>query len=465
MILESFSIFLLAWASGVGMAHLAWRSLNPWSLPLKIFLGIGLGLGMTSCLYFLRLVFFPGQDGYLLLQAGIFSIILILLYLQKRLSLDFPVRSISFSKTNILFGLAAIVILALALQYSLVSARIAPHGDYDAHAIWNLRARFIYRLGDEWQKAFSPAINRDFHMDYPLLVPMNVTGGWNTMKEEVTRVPAVQAMLFLGGLAGVMFSGLAYVRSIGQGALAVTVLLATPYILQFSSFQTADIPLSYFFLASAVLLFLAVYETSAGLLFLCGLMAGLSAWTKNEGQSYALIAAVTGLFLFYKRGWRNYASLLGGMALPILTLLVFKTVLPGRNDLLAGNGLFEILLKLWDTDRYSTIFHYLGSELAVLGGWPISILMILAIYGLVMGVNGSARNGQVMWLIWIVLAQFLAYFAVYLITPNELEWQLMYSMSRLLIHLFPMALLIFFLVIRTPDSLFELPTGAPGQHS
>ena len=457
MILESLSTFLLACAAGVGVAHLAWRSLNPWSLPLKIFLGIGLGLGMTSCLYFLRLVFFPGQEGYLLLQGVIFFIVLILLYLQKRLSLDFPVRSISLSKTNILFGLAAFVSLALALQYSLVSARIAPHGDYDAHAIWNLRARFIFRLGDEWQKAFSPAINRDFHMDYPLLIPMNVTGGWNSLNEEVTRVPAVQAMLFLVGLGGVMLSALAYFRSSGQGALAMIVLLATPYILQFSTFQTADIPLSYFFLASAVLLLLAVYETSAGLLFLSGLMAGLSAWTKNEGLSFALIATVTGLFLFYKRGWRSYISFLGGMALPILTLLIFKTVLPGRNDLLAGNGLFEILLKLFDTDRYSTIFHYLGSELAVLGGWPISLLMILAIYGLVMGVNRSARNGQILWLVWIVAAQFLAYFAIYLITPNELEWQLMYSMSRLLIQLFPMALLIFFLVIRTPDDLTNSP--------
>ena len=457
MILESLSTFLLAWAAGVGVAHLAWRSLNPWSLPLKVFLGIGLGLGMTSCLYFLRLVFFPGQEGYLLLQGIIFFIVLILLYLQKRLSLDFPVRSISFSKTNLLFGLAVIVILALALLYSLVSARTAPHGDYDAHAIWNLRARFIFRLGDEWQKAFSPAINRDFHMDYPLLVPMNVTGGWNSLDEEVTRVPAVQAMLFLVGLGGVMFSALAYFRSSGQGALAMIVLLATPYILQFSTFQTADIPLSYFFLASAVLLLLAVYETSAGLLFLCGLMAGLSAWTKNEGVSFASITAVIVLVLFYKQGWRSYFSFFGGMVLPVLTLLVFKTVLPGRNDLLVDNGLLQIIQKITDSDRYRTILQHLGPETTGLGGWPFSILVLLTAYGLIMGRNRSIRHGPILWIVLMVMAQFLAYFGIYLITPNPQEWQIMYSMSRLLIHLFPMALLVFFLVIRTPDDLTNSP--------
>jgi hypothetical protein len=292
-------------------------------------------------------------------------------------------------------------------------------------------------------------------MDYPLLIPMNVTGGWNSLNEEVTRVPAVQAMLFLVGLGGVMLSALAYFRSSGQGALAMIVLLTTPYILQFSTFQTADIPLSYFFLASAVLLLLAVYEKSAGLLFLCGLMAGMSAWTKNEGVSFASIAAVIVLVLFYKQGWRSYFSFFGGMVLPVLTLLVFKTVLPGRNDLLVDNGLLQIIQKITDPDRYRTILQHLGPETTGLGGWPFSILVLLTAYGLIMGRNRSTRHGPTLWIVLMVMAQFLAYFGIYLITPNPQEWQIMYSMSRLLIHLFPMALLIFFLSVRTPEETME----------
>jgi hypothetical protein len=455
MILESFLPFMLAWLAGTGVAHLVWKSTNPWSIPLKISLGIGIGLGMTSCLYFLRLVLLPGQEGYLLIQAGTLVIVIFLLTIRKRLFLDVSFRSFSFSRTSLFTGLAAVIVLALALQYSIIRARVSPHGDYDAHAIWNLRARFIYRLGEDWPKGFSPNINRDFHMDYPLLVPMNVTGGWNTLNQEVTRVPAVQAMLFLIGLAGVAFFTLAYLRSGSQGAIAVLVLLSTPYLVQFSTFQTADIPLSYYFMAATSLFLLAIRENSTGLLFLCGLMAGMSAWTKNEGQSFALIAAVTGFILFYKQGWRRYVSLFLGMSLPGLTLLVFKIVLPARNDLLAGNGPVEILQKLADPGRYGIILHYLRSELATLGGWPFSILVILTFYGLILGVTQSARLGQVRLPVWIVAAQFLAYFIIYLITPNVLEWQLMYSMSRLLIHLFPMTLLAFFLVVRTPEEISE----------
>jgi hypothetical protein len=82
---------------------------------------------------------------------------------------------------------------------------------------------------------------------------------------------------------------------------------------------------------------------------------------------------------------------------------------------------------------------------------------LLIAYGLIMGRNRSIRHGSILWIVLMVMAQFLAYFGIYLITPNPQEWQIMYSMSRLLIHLFPMALLVFFLVIRTPDDLTNSP--------
>lgn len=465
MILESLSVFIPAWAAGIGVAHASWESRNPWSVPLKVFLGLGLGLGMTSCLYFLRLVWLPGQGGYLLIQTVLLSATLILLYFQNRLSLAAFPRSVSLTRTQLLLSLAAGLVLVFALQYSLVSTRISPHGDYDAQAIWNLRARFIYRLDDEWRNAFSPNINRNFHMDYPLLVPMNVVGGWNTLRDEVVRVPAVQSVLFLLGLAGLLYSALGYLRSASQAALAVIVALATPYLLLFSSFQTADIPLAYFFLASAVLLVLARREQSRGLLFLCGLMAGLSSWTKNEGLSFTLIVvAVTLAAFFQKQKWRSISSLISGMALPLLTLLLFKILFPARNDLLAENDLLPIIQKLSDPARYGTILTYLKSELGVLGGWPFSILVLLAVYGLVMGAGATPRDRIEPWLVMILVVQSLAYFLVYLITPNELEWQINYSLSRLLIHLFPMGLLWFFMFVRTPENVPGASLPASGNH-
>lgn len=453
MILQSFITFVMAVGAGFLLAHLIWPKGQGWAVLLKLSLGVGLGLGITSCLYFLRMLLFPGQGGYLLIEGALFAFMLLIYLFKGRPAFNLALKLKPLSGWQLFFGLASFLVLGFTVYSSILYSRINPHGDYDAQAIWNLRARFMYRLGDEWRSAFSPDINRNFHMDYPLLVPMNVVGGWNTLHGEVLRIPAVHSLLFLIGLAGLTYSALALWRSSSQGSIAMIVLLVTPYILLFSTFQTADIPLSYFFLASLILLILALQENSKGLLFLSGLMAGLSAWTKNEGFSFVLVVAVFCLF-FYLPGqrWQGFFSLLGGMALPLLTSLLFKTFLPSQNDLLAGSGLIQLGQRLSDPIRYNLILTYLKAELAILGGWPINILILLGAYCLILGWNPSARQQFNGWFLLIIAAQFTIYCLIYLITPNDVEWQLKYSLSRLLMQLFPMALLLFFLFIRTPEN-------------
>jgi hypothetical protein len=57
------------------------------------------------------------------------------------------------------------------------------------------------------------------------------------------------------------------------------------------------------------------------------------------------------------------------------------------------------------------------------------------------------------------LWQFVVYIVIYLITPQDLEWQLNYSMERLLLHIFPMALLVFFMLVRAPEEVFGIQTA------
>jgi dolichyl-phosphate-mannose-protein mannosyltransferase len=452
MILKSFVLFLPALLAGFGCVHLFWKNDHAGALALKVFLGIGLGLGITSCLYFLRLLLLPGQAGYLVIQFIFLAFVLVAVFLKKRLSFDSPLHSLRLTRIGMLLGLAVIFIGAIAFYFLVIYARVVPHGDYDAQAIWNLRARFIYRSGNGWENAFSPLINRNFHMDYPLLIPLSVVGGWNTLGGEVLRVPTVLSILFLFGMAGITFSLIAYLRSNVQAAIAVMLLLATPGLLLFSTFQTADVPLTYFFLAAASLLIIGRNENNRGLVFLSGLMAGLSAWTKNEGIPFVILIILCTIFVFgLEQARANLPSLLAGLALPILVIILFKTFISVNNDLFADNGLREIILKLFIPSRYVQILTHLISELIHLGNWPISIITVLAVYGWIMGfrkLSGPAEN--VLWILF--LSQFGIYMLIYVITPHDLEWHMNYSMSRLLIHLFPMALCSFFLFVNTPES-------------
>jgi 4-amino-4-deoxy-L-arabinose transferase-like glycosyltransferase len=453
MILQSFLIFVPALLAGVGLVHLLWRNDGPWALALKICLGAGLGIGITSCIYFIKLILFSSQGGYLFIQVAFLIVVLIGLFSQKRISLPILLNGRSFTGYQLLLGLAAVLVAISTLYYSVDFARLAPHGDYDAQAIWNLRARSVYRLGDAWEQAFSPLINRNFHMDYPLLIPLSVVGGWNTLNREVLRVPAVVSILFLFGLAGILYTTTAYLRSSSQAALVLILLLATPSLLLYSTFQTADVPLTFFFAGSVSLFILGANERNQSLLFLSGLTAGLAAWTKNEGIPFVLIMLFCALLVF---GFRHTLTkfLLAGMAFPLATVILFKILVSANNDLFTQNPLYEIVSKLLDPARYLQILEHLISELFRLGEWPISIIVVLLAYGAIMGVRKSstlAEKGSLL----IPILQFLAYIFIYVITPRDLEWHLNYSMSRLLMHIFPLVLLSFFLLVNTPETVLR----------
>jgi hypothetical protein len=461
MILESFFTFLPALLAGFGLAHLLWKSSgNAWSLGLKFFLGVGLGLGITSCLYFFRLVIFPGQGGYLSIELGFLAAVLIAVILKRRISLDVPFQPPSISWMSILFALGTLFALYSAMSYSLAKVRNSPHGDYDAQAIWNLRARSIYRLGDAWENAFSPEINRNFHMDYPLLVPLNVVGGWNTLGEEVLRIPAILSMLFLYAAAGILFCLLAYLRSISQASLAAMILLTTPLLLLMTSFQSADIAIAYYFLSVTALLILFLIEDNAQFLFLAGMMAALAAWAKNEGIPFLVITILfTSWILGRQNGLKKIRGFLAGSFLPVATILLFKIHVPVSrgNDLFAGNGLMTILSKIADPSRYVSIITRLVSEIIHVGEWQFSIVVIMAVYGLFVGSKRSLEYRAISRSVALLpLAQLAVYFGIYLVTPHDLVWHMNYSMSRLLLHLFPAALLLFFISINTPEDVFEL---------
>lgn len=465
MIWQSLFTFLPSILAGFGLAHLLWRDHgSPWVLALKLFIGIGLGLGVASCLYFFRLLLFPGQGGYLFIGLGYLFFVLFALILKRRFSLDYSFHFKRPSWLHVFFTLILLVVLYNALSNSLSLIRKAPHGDYDAQAIWNMRARFIYRSGDMWENAFSPQINRNFHMDYPLLIPMNVVGGWNVLGGEVKRIPSVQSVLFLYGIAGMLFCVLASFRSYLQGVLGVLLVLSSPSLLLVTSFQTADISVAYFFLSTTILLLVSLNRDNPSLVFLAGLTSALSAWTKNEGIPFLVLSVLFTLFMLYKRnrvGQIRFFIL--GTMLPVTTIVIFKLSVPASldNDLFVGNYFATILSKISDPLRYVSILTRLMVEIVHVGGWNYSVAIVLFIYGMVMGFGKLSELSRADRSIFLIpILQLAVYFCVYLITPRDLAWHMNFSMSRLLLHIFPMVLLSFFLYVNTPERVLDLfPKG------
>lgn len=318
--------------------------------------------------------------------------------------------------------LAALCAFALALTFASLASFDLPHGDWDAWSIWNLRAKFLAHP-ESWRNAVSPLLFRS-HPDYPLLTSA-VTAHFN---------PGTLAMIFFAAVPVVLISTLVLLRGAASAWLAGLVFAASAgYITQGPS-QYADVPLSAFMLCALASLWQPKHPF---MLFGAGLFAGFAAFTKNEGIVFAvaLLAAVAVM-------WR--AAILPVLcgALPgLLVTAWFKLFYPPPSEYLGGS--FQPGRVIAISGQFLTDLWNMG----IGAGHPLLIL----------GVLGFGLRFAPVSRIWKIAAavigcQIVGYFGAYLITPNDVQWQLSTSMNRLLAQIWPSTLLLFFMALRPPES-------------
>ena len=248
-----------------------------------------------------------------------------------------------------------------------------PHGRFDAWYTWNARARFLFRGGSFWSDAFSPLLA---HSDYPLLIPLNIVRRWHYFQREQILVPAVIHGLFIFSSVGLLVSSVSMVRSRFQGLLAGITLVGTPFFIFIGADQIADVPVSFYYLATIILFFLHDQspEGRRGILILAGVMAGFSGWTKNEGLVFLLSIPLARLAAPWK-GWKTYqramSPFLTGLLPILLVILTFKIGLAPSSDILGTSGREDLLLMLSNIPRHIFLIQSFGIEAWRFGFWSL----------------------------------------------------------------------------------------------
>jgi hypothetical protein len=446
------------------LVQLLWppKSLPRPPLLLKVVLGAGLGFGISSVLLFLWLTAVGSLSGaYLAAEASLaLCTAAALVYLRRKAgapSEGAPPAGPGFNPrlTRLSAGALCISVVSIVAAASAFTAR-EPHGQGDASAIWNLIARFIYRGGSEWADALTHKLTWT-HSDYPLLLPLSVARLW-AYGGETQLAPALLAFLFMLGTLGLVISSVSFLSTRTQGYLAGLVLLEPFLFFRIGTYQYADTPLGFFLLAALVLF--SVYDRAPGgygLLILAGLMTGFAAWTKNEGL-LILLSVVAGRLVAVaaSRGLRTYTrqlSYFAAGAVPVLlVVLYFKAVIAPANDLVAGQGLRATADRLLDFSRYVLILKSLINQFTGFRKWYMHPTYLLFVYAWLLGVKTERAERVTRLTLATALSLILAgYFFIYLTSPRDLEWQLTFSLDRLLIQLWPSFVLLFFLSVRAPE--------------
>jgi hypothetical protein len=416
---------------------------------LRLFLGAGLGIGLCSACFFVGLLSgIPGLLLEALLLAGAGAGVA---WRWKRAACCFceapaPARP-GWALTALVAALFGVVSLAGVLTFAAATTR-SPHGDWDAWAIWNVRARFLYRgTSGVWRDGFTEVLASS-HPDYPLLVPAFVARTWKLMGVESQTVPIALQLVFVCGSLGLMASSLWIVRDTRQGLLAGLALAATPALYLQAARQYADVPMAFFVLATLAAMALADRYRNAGFAALAGLAAAMAGWAKNEGLLWF------GAFLL-ARGLaarrRHLPAFVAGAAPVLGVILLFKATTATSSDVFGAAGRAGMLERFLDPARYAMIARATLGQLWNFGALAISPFLMLAVYVAFTGVRTDGRDRTA--LRSSVLALLLAaggYFLIYVLRPNNLAWLLATSLDRLLMQLWPGAVFAVFLATRGP---------------
>jgi len=463
---------VLCVASGYLMVKLTWPTGSACDRILCFSLSIGFGLGFFSATFFacraLNLEHLNLQH-ILTIDVSCFALLSGSCFLRQRYrkAIDFPRssnRDLELPGGLHPFLITAVIVTLAAAFYSSVKLAIAhPHGEgWDAFSIWNLHARFLFLGGNHWRDGLSPLIPWS-HPDYPLLLPGAIAHFWMYLCNDSSAIPAAIGLAFTFSTLGLLYGSLERVRGRTAAMLGLMTLASTPFFIEQGSAQYADVPLSFFFLASIASL--SMYDQlpanearDRGLIVLAGLALGCAAWTKNEGVLFlfAIIVASLLVLVLDKRqeiaaselqpipsAWSLLVTLVLAAA-PIFGLVLWLKHVAPRGDLFQAPVI--MLQKVLTPARYWAILKWYVKQFFRFGEWwPVPATLLFPALYVVLSDRHIApipkSRSIALWTLGLTLA---GYFVIYVITPNELYWHLRFSLNRLFLQLWPSIIFLFF---------------------
>jgi 4-amino-4-deoxy-L-arabinose transferase-like glycosyltransferase len=354
---------------------------------------------------------------------------------------------------EIVKGLRGLLVIAAVTAASFFGFKTseAVHGAWDAWAIWNLHARLLVRAGSEWLSILNAVTFSN--PDYPLLLPGMIARFWRFTGTETTLVPIGIAFVFTALTVVFLYAIVKTLRSETFAIFSAITILGTPFFLQHGAEQYADVPFGFFVLVSLGLIWL--YEDNPrgqnGLLILAGFHAGLAAWAKNEGilllavvpLSYVLVSLPSVRQTVQKLLW-----MLAGASLPLVTLGYFKLVQARTDVLVASQALPQIVSRIFDIHRHATIVARNSLEMWTFGQWYYSPIPVLLLWAILHNFGPWKFLSLGFRIVVLTLLLIVAgYYFVYLITPIPLTDHLRSSLNRLLLQLWPVALIPTFVMI------------------
>lgn len=370
----------------------------------------GAAIGGISMLYFLSLICgLPFWADVIITAIASFYLYK---YFKPSIGLEVPTGRLAIA-----VFITGLVIITNKVYY------LAPkYGLWDAWAIWNLHAGYLADTA-HWKQML---LNKTYgHPDYPLALP-GILAFLRQLFLGIIDMPVTYAFHFaITLLIPLLIYFETYTRSLFIAGLCLILFATNEFYLLEGMAQMADTLLAFFFLCALVSVEHGRQDRK--MLILAAFFLGCCAWTKNEGLILAVIFLLFNANILFSRANIKYFFL--GIALPAMTLAIFKLGYAPPNDMVQGQGKHTYTL-LFEKERYKLVYHFFKNNIRESFRdvkYGILIYTIICIF---------RRQWPDRRLVMIA-ACLLVYMMIYIVSPNDLEWHLFTSQNRLMHQLMP----------------------------
>ncbi len=375
-------------------------------------------LSSTLTISTFSMLYFIGLNIHVLILPGLFLLLLslIFLYLKKKHRKPKHTKSIDYKA----FSLFNIILI---IGFGTYKKAIYLDGKWDAWAFWNTHAKFL--ASDNWHELFNPHIDH-VHSDYPLMLPATIAGFWKLSDSYTSFVPILFSFVVFYLLLWSLYS------FINNRLLAISIIiyLISNYLFYKEIFsQYADGLLALYYLIS-VASFYYLKDKNYKLMFVTGFLVFSSMWVKNEGIAFAIVFSVVSYLSFFRDYHQKFKYFIYGGLFPIVISLSFKLLIATNNDI--TSSLNRTIIQVFDMNRLKTILVFLLKTIYEL--FPV-ILIVIILYIYKLGLKLKYKTGFI-----ILLGTLGVYIFIYMVTPNDLNWHLSTSASRLILQLLPLFL-------------------------
>lgn len=343
---------------------------------------------------------------------------------------------------------AAVIVGSLATVALLALAH--PLGEWDAFAIWSLKARVIFEAGLTPRPPYFGCLPQAFtHLDYPLLLPALTAGAYAAQGgplETGARLPQVVAYL---GLLALLYD--ACRRQVDRFlALALVAAFGSaPALVRWAGTGYADLLLGLFICGAACALLEWQRTCAPRAALACGACAALMALTKSEGLPLAaVVLALLGCVAAARRERRACAQAALAAAVWLTMLIpwwIWSAGIPRVDEDYLGRLLDGTFWR--QLDRLSQIGEAMLASARRRDRWGLAWLA-LALAAAV-GWRRFARL-EVLLLSGLLLAQLGLYAAAFVASPWQLSEHIAVALERLLLQTLPTACLLAAALLTTP---------------